>query len=437
MPVKLPRLLAALPAAWLLTTLPAPAQPAPANAPGAAPVAGKAEIRKLLAAALAKEDAAAIRAAVELEQSVLGSRAGLPEEADSYQPVPAEAKAFTREEARAGMTRHFPRIAQLCVWRVGMDPTTLTSPLRLPAAVAGGMTAAARAQLDGTPRCLELAKDNANFLIWAQTQAGAGCYPFPAATGRSAARSMQAAARLLERAQKSDQLAATVKNGWIFQDQGDGGLQFDNGECGVAMLELYELTRDPRHLQSARQAADWALALPLCPNWNYNAFSVHLLAKAAAVTGEPKYLAAALHKALLGVLPGQLQAGPRAGRWRDAHNAKPAYHYIMMGALAQLAAVLPAADPNRAAVVHALALGLTARNTEIITQGIMTMDKAAETLLLVQALFSKEPAFLAETNTTTALNVLCRYAAEQSRRGKLPLGPRGWGMLLAYLSDQE
>jgi len=98
-------------------------------------------------------------------------------------------------------------------------------------------------------------------------------------------------------------------------------LQFDNGECGIAMFDLFELTQDPRYLDSARQAANWALTRPLCTNWNYNSFSVHLLAKAYDVTQEPEYRDAALKKALLGVIPGQLIDGPRAGRWMDAHNA--------------------------------------------------------------------------------------------------------------------
>ena len=211
----------------------------------------RARWRPMLTEALAREDAAAIRAAVALEQSVLGDQAGIPEEADSYQQVPAEARALTRDEARAGMTRHFKRLEALCDCKVGVDPTTLTSPLRLPGTVVGGMVAAARAKLDGGPRCLALAKDRADFLIWAQSQAGAGCYPFPAATGPSAARAMQAAAKLLARAAKAGQLDQTVKNGWIFEDHGDGGLQFDNCECGVALFELHELTRDPRYLNSA------------------------------------------------------------------------------------------------------------------------------------------------------------------------------------------
>ena len=34
----------------------------------------------------------------------------------------------------------------------------------------------------------------------------------------------------------------------------------------------------------------------------------------------------------------QLTEGPRKGRWADAHNARPPYHYIMVRGLAALAA---------------------------------------------------------------------------------------------------
>ena len=78
------------------------------------------------------------------------------------------------------------------------------------------------------------------------------------------------------------------------------------------------------------------------------------LAKAYAITGEATYLEAALRKARLGVIPGQLTDGPRAGRWIDPHNARPAYHYIMMRSLAQLLAVMPEDPVDRADILNAL-----------------------------------------------------------------------------------
>jgi len=99
----------------------------------------------------------------------------------------------------------------------------------------------------------------------------------------------------------------------------------------------------------------------------------------------------------------------------------------MLAALSQLASVLPIDHPDRAAVIKSLTIGLKCRNNEILTQGVMTKDKAIECMLLTQSLFSKDANFLKETATTASLEVVCRLASEQAQRGKLPLGPRGWG----------
>lgn len=100
-----------------------------------------------------------------------------------------------------------------------------------------------------------------------------------------------------------------VVDGWLSDDRGDGGLQFDNGLCGTALVEAWELTHEDRYLATARRAADWAIAQPLVTNWKYNAFSAGFLARLARSTGESKYLASAAEKARIGVLPGQMQNG--------------------------------------------------------------------------------------------------------------------------------
>lgn len=394
----------------------------------------KAVASEPLAKAMAANDLPAIRAAVAEGRAQLGDKAGVPEAADEFRPVPAGATLLTREEAQRGFTPHFARLEKMRWWKVGADPATLTAPLRAPASVIAGNVAVVRAKLDGAERSLAMAKDAAEFLMWAQEQAGAGVFPFPAARGTSNARAMEVATRFLEKAGKAGKLDSVVRNGWAFDDLGDGGLQFDNGECGVAMFALHEVTKDARHLASARKAADWAAARPLCPNWNYNSFSVHLLARAFAATHDAKYLDAAMHKARLGVIPGQLTDGPRAGRWMDPHNAKPAYHYIMLRALAQLAAVLPADHPDRAEVVRSLSLGLKARNAEIVTQGVMNKDKAIEALLLVNQLFKDDAGFLRDTQSHEALLAVARLVSAEAHRGKAPLSPGEWGSFLEHIA---
>ena len=383
--------------------------------------------------AMAKGDLQAIHDIVSAERVALGNKAGIPETADEFRPVPKDAKMLTPQEAQRGFTPFFGRLEKMRWWKVGIDPTHLTSPLRGVGSVITGNVAAVRAKLDGADQSLKVALDAADFLMWAQEQAGNGVYPFPAARGTSSARAMEVATRFLKEAEKAGKLESIVHNGWAIDDLGDGGMQFDNGECGVAMFELYELTKDTRHLASASKAADWALARPLCPNWNYNSFSVRLLAKAFAVTGESKYFDASLQKARLGVIPGQLTDGPLAGRWMDAHNARPAYHYIMMCALAQLAAVIPPSHEHRAEIVRSLTLGLTARNTQMVTQGIMNKDHATEALLLVRSVFAKDESLLHDTKSADALQALALLISDEAHHGKSPLSPGGWGLFLEFV----
>ncbi len=390
-----------------------------------------------LANALADNNLEGIRAAVAEARKMLGEKAGEPEEADKFRPVPMEAKIFSHVEAQSGFTLQFATLEKIRWWKIGVDPTTLTAPLRGPASIIVGNVAAVRGQLDGAERSLSMAKDAAEFLIWAQEQAGSGVYPFPAARGTSKARAMEVAARFMANAEKAGKLGSIVRNGWAFDDAGDGGLQFDNGECGAAMLDLYEMTKEQRYLESARKSADWASGRPLCANWNYNSFSVFLLARMFAVTGEAKYLDAAIIKARLGVIPGQLTDGPRAGRWVDPHNARPAYHYIMMRALVQLTAVIPPDHVARPEILSALSRGLKTRNGEMVVRGVMNKEHALESLLLVNQIFKNDAAFLLETQSRAALSAVVRLVSDEARHGRQPLGPGPWGVFLEYIASKS
>lgn len=360
----------------------------------------------------------------------LGDRAGLPEEPDTYEPIPKDSRWLTAPEARAAFAKALPKLEKRRWWRIGLDPARLEHPLREPASVISGCAAACRARLDGAERGLALARDAAAFLMWAQEQGGRGLFPFPASRGGKGGKPFSAAEHLFSDAERRGALNAVIHNGWVVEDLNSGGLQFDNAEAGVALLELYGVTRDARYLDSARRAADWAAARPVVPNWNYNSFSVYLLAKAFAVTNNPAYLDAATRKALLGVVPGQLTEGPRAGRWLDPHNAKPVYHYILLRALAQLAAVLPKQDPSRTEILRALQLGLRARNQDFVGPGACDKNKAMEALLLACRDLSAEKALLRESLSAEALDALGKWVSDQYLRGKVPLGPREWGLFL-------
>ncbi len=390
-------------------------------------------LRERLTAALADQDAAAIHRAVADINRHLGDKAGIPEVADTFIPIPAKGAWLTADEAKAGGERLLAVLEKQRWWRIGLDPTKLDRPLREPAAAISGCLAVCRAGLGGRERCLALAKEAGDFLLWAQEQGGTGVFPFPASRGDSRSAPFQAAEKLLNRAEKDGRLELAVRRGWLVDDLGDGGLQFDNGECGVALLELYEYTNEAKYLEAARESADWALARPLVGNWNYNSFSVYLLAKMYDATGDVKYLEAAVQKAVLGVMPGQLTEGPLVGRWHDPHNARPGYHYIMLRSLAALAHALPDGDAARPEVLKALRLGLAAQNVDFRDRGAPNKDKAMEVLLAVNRAFADDPAFLRETSSAEALDALAKLVSEQARRGSLPLGPCEWGHFLEYV----
>jgi hypothetical protein len=374
---------------------------------------------------------AAIRKSVAVTRSALGDKAGVPEDADRVIAIPLNGRWLSRSTAKVGFVGVNARIEAMRWWWIGLDPTTLERPLREPASVVAGCVAAYRAKLESSDRSLAIARDAAAFLIWAQDQAGTGVYPFPAArTGKGKA--FQSANRYFARAEREGRLDQVIRNGWAINDDGDGGLQFDNGVAGVAMFELYEVTKDARFLESARKSADWAVARPLASNWNYNSFSVQLLAKAFDVTGDGRYLEAATRKAVVGVIPGQMTDGPRAGRWVDPHNAKVEYHYIMMRALAQLAAVMPGNHVYRGTVLQSLELGLLARNVDFTGNNASNKNSAMDALILVNRMFVTDRDFLRRTLSEQALERLGVLVSEQARRGNAPLDPREWGMFLEF-----
>ncbi|MEM9487897.1 MAG: hypothetical protein AAGC55_02070 [Myxococcota bacterium] len=139
-------------------------------------------------------------------------------------------------------------------------------------------------------------------------------------------------------------------DGWFVDDDqlDPGGLQFDTGECGGALLAMYRVTAEPVYLDAARRASLWAAAEVPVPNWNYNAFSVGLLAHMAALDPGPNSWAEqALAKARLGVMPGVLPDG----RWVDPHNARIVYHMILLRALAHLDTQVD--DPRLSEIVAA------------------------------------------------------------------------------------
>jgi hypothetical protein len=157
-----------------------------------------------------------------------------------------------------------------------------------------------------------------------------------------------------------------IEDGWLVDDLGEGGLQFDNGVCGATLLYGYALTRERRYLESARKAADWAMDRPLVLNWNYNSFSGLLLARLFRATGEERYLDAAETVFRYGVLPGQMENG----RWFDQHNAMIQYHSILMANGIEFYLALDQAGNSYSKEVRLrLAKGLDSLAREIVEKG--------------------------------------------------------------------
>ncbi len=411
-------------------------QPYSANASD--PTAGDHRVRlqREMAAAMAERDAVAIDRLVAEANSLLGANLGEPNIRDRYIAIPDQAVPLRLDEIRTLAAKMPARIEARRWWRIGLNPLKLAHPLRETAEAIGGLLDTHRAGLDADGAALRSAREAGEFLLWTQAEAGNGVFPFPASRGVSEAAPFKASAAFLDEAERSGDIGSKVRNGWLIDDAGNGGLQFDNGECGVAMLELHAATGDVRFLDAARRAADWAIGQPLSVNWNYNSFSVHLLAETYRATGGTRYRDAALDKALYGVLPGQLRDGPHAGRWHDPHNARPAYHYIMLRALASLASALPPSDDDRTRIQAALRLGLRARNADFVGPGAANKDKAMETLLMVRTLYRDDPEFLDASLTPQAFDALERLVIVALRAGQDPLGPRAYGQYLAHAADR-
>lgn len=331
-----------------------------------------------LTEAMKAEDESEIRRLVEQSIELLGDQAGLPESPDEFRKVRQDARPLTADELPTAFDPYIPYIERMKWWRIGLDPTKTNHALREVAAVIEGCLQARQVTSKHSEKLLTISKEAGDFLIWAQAQADTGVLPFPAVRNGEG-RPFQVAERFYRRAEREGTLNQVIRNGWAVEDFEDGGLQFDNGEAGVALFHLYEATGDERYKDAAIKAADWALGRIVVPNWNYNSFSVHLLAEAYRLTGEEKYFNSAKRKALQGVLPGQLTEGPRRGRWADPHNARPPYHYIMIRGLAALSAVMPEDDPDLPKITESLRLALCARNPDF-QRGVFDLDSAVGSL---------------------------------------------------------
>ncbi len=367
--------------------------------------------------------------------AALGSSAGLPESPDRTVQAPAAGAPLVRDEIDRALGSIRARIETDLWWWIGLDASGLDHKPREVASSIVGLLAAVRCGAADPERCLALARDAGDWLVWAQQQGGKGVFPFPACRTCSG-KVFEQNADKLEQAEREGRLAEIVRNGWIVEDRSfeEGGLQFDNGLCGVALCDLYLATGDERYRAAARAAADWAVGRHCVPNWNYNSFSVHLLVRVWRITSERKYLEAAKRKMEIGMLPGQLTSGERAGRWADPHNAMASYHFILTRALVDLFGALDDEDPLLPRMTAALRLALTARRDDFDQGLIPTINDAIEVHVLVAELAPARRRLLGgDTGHGQAFAVLSRFLDERWRAGALPADPGAWGRYLVRM----
>lgn len=320
-----------------------------------------------LSDAMAAADLEAIEAVVAEVRDALGPYAGVPESPERYQ-TPVNTAVPSLETVRAAWERSY---------REALEGEGSRNPiadknqleLRVPAYIAIACLAAVDAGLDGRDGYLLRAREELDYLI--ERQDTSGLFPYPAKPGGRSPANVRAQ---VERIRKEH--PDSVRNGYIYLD--DPGMQFDVGCCGVALCEGYRVMRDPKYLEAAERAGLWAMNIGLSPNWNYNAFSVWLLANLHQVTGKDMYFFAALHKAKYGVLPGLMETG----RWVDQHNAKQSYHFIMVRALSDLVYYMPASYPDRPWIEEKLALAVDSRVDDILRDGVSNTESASWGLTL-------------------------------------------------------
>lgn len=329
-----------------------------------------------LDAAMRSGEPAPVRKVTAAMLQLLAAQAGVP---DARRPGKQPAHSQALDEARA--TRLF--LTALDSEQRRLAPLREGQPipgqmLRFYGYLLDSLTTirpfAAKHQADRLPDIDGLSTSLAGILTGLQQPSG--LFPFPDLRGRNIRFGDMAERQIRES-------KAEVRDGWIVTPDPAGGSQFDTGICGSALLRAGRLHGNEAWRKAGLRAADWALAQPCCANFNYNAFSVSLLAHAFQVTGNPSYLDGALRKFRVGIAPGQAPNG----RWLDAHNARTVYHHILLRGIADLAAALPPArSRERAEIDQVLAPALQALLDEFDAMG-----QTVEALTELQTLAHLDP----------------------------------------------
>lgn len=395
------------------------------------------------AAETTREIAAAQKAGNETEVKNLakayaesrGEKAGIPDEESQFVMPDEDAIPLVPDQIPGLFNRALGTIKENGWWKEIKNGSDCQAPLRAVASVVEGCLIAREAGCEEAETLATEAKAAADFLIQAQTEAGQGCYPFPGWRGKRGKLGVMAD-QFLKKAEAAGKTESILKGGWIMDDLEHGDLYFDTGLAGCAVIAYYEFSKEEKYLKSAEAAAAWAMARSAVPNWNYNSFLVQFFSAMHHATKDPKYLEAAKSKAKLGILPGQLTEGPRAGRWADPHNARLVYHFILLRGLTTLILELPKEDPDRAVFENALKLGLKAGNPELITNGGTNPDT---TLDVYCRLLQNKNVFedlIIDTESYDASRMIFRAVVEEFKNEHATVSPGTWARYLKLTSGK-
>lgn len=366
-------------------------------------------------AAMNAGDAAKLAAVRERIVALLGPYTGVPEERPAY-GTPVDPAPPAPERIQAAWS------AALALWpgRYGWEEARKleTSPgaggrvprLRTSERQIRALLQTHEAGLDPDGSLRKAAIAGLDYLLTAQTKAGVFGYPYePGGPGLR-----QQGADTVARGEKRG--LTMVERGWIIEDLGNGGLNFDNGVCGAVLLHGHALTGDPRYLAAAIRAGEWAKTRPLALNFNYNGFSGILLARLYRATGDRAWLEAARRVFEFGVLGGQMPNG----RWFDQHNAKIQYHAILCSqTLEYLLALRHAGDAAAPRVERQARLALDNLAAELTTYGTNNADEALSLAALTFGLMIVGPEPAWRRAADVAANYLTGpFAAVVQQRGR-------------------
>lgn len=302
---------------------------------------------EMRAAMNARDIAAITRVTTEIRKEFPIPTPEVPEQYVNPGPE-AEAIRFTGSELKAAAERYLAdvRAESWWLWSNPPQPPEIPKVLRVPAGMIRGALAVGEAFPELKAEALSLAVSAADYLLQASKEAGFPGAPFPYWRGKPGRLGYlsERKARMLENCGKLEQC---VVNGWFVVPMTPEDYYFDTGLVGEALGELYAETKDPRYRQWLTHACAWAREQPLSPNFNYNAFLIHLFCRAYRSSGDEEYLNLAVDRARWGVLPGMIKEREYEGHWIEPHNERIAYRVIMGRALIRLSTTLAVAKERK------------------------------------------------------------------------------------------